>query len=124
MIDTFKSDEIADLYLAFEDAVAKNNVDLLLSEFYTPDVAFAGTELPLSQGPAVKDILGGLCGAVKSVSVEQLQTLIVEPGKVMVDFAVVRGMGVDGTTFNDRSTCVFHYTPSGWRCIADIFIRD
>jgi len=119
-----KSGEIADLYKIFEDAVAKSDVDRLLSEFYTPDVAFAGTGLPLSQGSVVKDVLGGLTGAAESVRVEQLQTVIVEPEKVLVDFAIVHVQGVDGTAISDRSTCVFHNGPNGWRCVADVFIRD
>ena len=121
---THKSDEIANLYRIFEKAVAGNDIDRLLSEFYSPDVAFVGTGLPLSQGPVVKNILRGLCGAVESVRVEQLQTTIVEPQKVLIDFAIVHAKGVDGTVTEDRSTCVFYNGPNGWRCVADIFIRD
>ncbi|MCY3751323.1 MAG: hypothetical protein OXS28_17440 [Gammaproteobacteria bacterium] len=121
---THKSDDIANLYKIFEETVAGNDVDRLLAEFYSPDVTFVGTGLPLSQGPVVKDILGGLCGAVKSVRVEQLQTIIVEPSKVLIDFAIVHAKGADGTTTEDRSTCVFYNGPNGWRCVADIFIRD
>lgn len=121
---THKSGEIADLYRIFEEAVAGNDIDRLLSEFYTPDVAFVGTGLPLSQGPVVKNILGGLCGAVESVWVEQIQTIIVEPQKVLIDFAIVHAKGADGATTEDRSTCIFHNGPNGWRCVADIFIRD
>ena len=124
MIDKFKSDEIAKLYRIFEAAVAGNDIERLLSEFYIPDAAFIGTGLPLSQGPVVKDILGGLCGAVQSVNVEQLQTIIVEPQKVLIDFAIVHSEGADGNATTDHSTCIFHNGPNGWRCVADIFIRD
>lgn len=79
---TYKSSEIANLYRIFEEAFAGNDIDRLLAEFYTPDVAFVGTGLPLSQGLAVKDILGGLCGAAENVRVEQIQTVVVEPQKV------------------------------------------
>jgi len=119
-----KSEEINELYRIFEDAVAKNDVDKLLAQFYTPEVAFVGTGLPLSQGEVVKDILGGLCGAAESVRVEQLQSLTVEPGKVIIDFAIVHVNGSDGSEFSDRSTCIFHKGADGWRCVADVFVRD
>ena len=121
---TYKSSEIANLYRIFEEAVVGNDIDRLLAEFYTPDVAFVGTGLPLSQGPVVKDILGGLCGAVENVRVEQLWTVVVEPSKVLIDFAIVHAKGADGTVTEDRSTCVSHKEPDGWRCVADIIIRD
>lgn len=124
MTTPFKSEEIAALYRTFEDAVARKDVAGLLTTFYSPEVAFAGTGLPLSQGPMVKDILAALCGAATSVRVEQLQSLVVEPGKVMVDFGIVHVKAVDGSAIKDRSTCVFHRGPDGWRCVADVFIRD
>ena len=124
MTNLYRSNEIADLYTIFENAVAESDVDVLLSKFYTPDVIFAGTDLPLSQGQVVNNVLKGLCGAVESASVEQLQTLVVEPGKVMIDFAIIHAQGKDGTAIKDRSTCVFQNGPHGWRCVADIFIRD
>ena len=121
---THKSEDIANLYRIFEKAVAGNDIDRLFTEFYALDVAFIGTGLPLSQGPVVKDILGGLCDAVENVRVEQLQTVVVEPQKVLIDFAIVHAKGVDGTITEERSTCVFHKKPDGWRCVADIIIRD
>lgn len=124
MSDPFKSEEIASLYRTFELAVGKKDVDSLLTKFYAPGVAFAGTGLPLTQGAAVKHVLAGLCGAAGSVRVEQLQTLIAEPGKVLVDFAIVHVEAVDGSKVKDRSTCVFQNGPAGWRCIADVFVRD
>ncbi len=124
MTDNFKSSEIAELYAIFENGVAENDIEMLLSKFYSSDVAFVGTGLPLTQGKVVADVLGGLCNAVDTVSVEQLKTLIVEPDKVMIDFAVINGQGKDGTAVSDRSTCVFHKRAEGWRCVADIFVRD
>jgi ketosteroid isomerase-like protein len=124
MSDPFKSEDIASLYRTFEIAVGKKDVDSLLAKFYAPDVAFAGTGLPLTQGAAVKNVLAGLCGVARSVRVEQLQTLVAEPGKVLVDFAVVHVEAIDGSKVKDRSTCVFKKGPDGWRCIADVFIRD
>lgn len=124
MTAAFKSREIADLYKIFENAVTAKDVDGLLSKFYSAGVAFAGTGLPLTQGPEVKNILAGLCGAAKTVRVEQLQTLVVEPDKVLVDFGIVHVQAVNGEKITDRSTCVFHKGPDGWRCVADVFIRE
>ena len=68
--------------------------------------------------------LVGLCGAVQSVNIEQLQTIIVEPQKVLIDFAIARSEGTDGNATTGHGTCVFHNGLDGWRCVADIFIRD
>ena len=100
------------------------DINRLLSDFYTPDVAFVGTGLPLSQGEVVKDILGGLCAAVESLNVEQLQTIIVEPDKVLVDFAIVHAKNKDGSISTDHSTCVFKKGTNGWRCITDVIVRQ
>jgi ketosteroid isomerase-like protein len=124
MTNEYKSDDIAALYKVFEDAVTVSNVEQLLAGFYTQDVAFVGTGLPLSQGPEVKDILSGLCAAVRSVRVEQLQTIVVEPQKVLIDFAIVHAENEDGTSSVDHSTCVFHYSENGWRCITDVIVRQ
>lgn len=124
MTEVYRSKEINDLYRVFEQAVGANDIAGLLSEFYVPQVIFLGTGLPLSQGPIVSDILGGLCSAAKSVTVKQLQTMVVDDGKTLVDFALVHVTTADGSSLTDRSTCVFKNTESGWRCIADVFIRD
>ena len=124
MSGAYKSQAIDALYRVFEAAVAANDIDGLLSSFYDPQVALAGTGLPLSQGPIVRDILVGLCGAAASVKVEQVQTIIVEEGKALVDFALVHVTTHDGSSLTDRSTCVFKMTRDGWRCVADVFIRD
>ena len=119
-----RSLEIAERYAVFEEAVGKNDLDCLLSEFYSEDVVFLGTGIPLSQGTSVKEILGGLCGAAMSVRVEQLATLEVDPGKVLIDFAIVHVDTTDGTSSRDRSTCVFHKRENGWRCVTDVVVRE
>lgn len=124
MTEVYRSKEINDLYGVFERAVGANDIAALLSDFYVPQVIFLGTGLPLSQGPIVSDILGGLCGAAASVKVEQLQTLVIDEGKALIDFALVHVTTADGSSLTDRSTCVFKKTESGWRCVADVFIRD
>lgn len=124
MSEVYKSQEIDALYRVFEKAVVANDIGALLSSFYDPQVALAGTGLPLSQGPIVSEILGGLCAAAVTVKVEQLQTVNVEEGKVLVDFALVHVTTQDGSSLTDRSTCVFKKTAEGWRCVADVFIRD
>ncbi|MEN9923891.1 MAG: SnoaL-like domain [Pseudomonadota bacterium] len=124
MNDPQRSQQIDALYRVFEKAVETNDVAGLLSNFYDKDVVFLGTGLPLSQGPIVSTILEGLCGAAARVKVEQLQTLVIEDGKAMVDFALVHVTTADGSSLTDRSTCVFKKTDNGWRCVADAFIRD
>jgi ketosteroid isomerase-like protein len=110
MSESFKSADVASLYRAFEAAVGRKDVEGLLANFYLPGVVFVGTGLPLTQGEGVKH--------------EQLQTLVAETGKVLVDFSIVHVETVDGGKLQDRSTCVFQKGAEGWRCIADVFIRD
>ena len=124
MSENYKSKDIANLYRVFEEAVTGSDVGRLLEEFYTEDVAFVGTGLPLSRGAVVKDILGGLCGVVESVRVEQLQTIVVEADKVLIDFALVHAKDADDNETVDHSTCVFQKGANGWRCITDVFVRQ